>query len=50
MDYIISKETKDPNYKCGSPFHGDKIFISIMLDVLKKSEYFMKMVWVFVCK
>ena len=42
MDYIISRETKDPNYKCGSPFHGDKIFISIMLDVLKKSEYFIE--------
>ena len=38
MDYIISKETKDPNYKCGAPFHGDKIFISIMLDTLKKAE------------
>jgi len=42
MDYIISKETKDPNYKCGSPFHGDKIFIDIMLDTLKKSEYFIE--------
>jgi len=42
MDYIISKETKDPNYKCGSPFHGDKIFIDIMLDTLKNSEYFVE--------
>ena len=42
MDYIISKETKDPNYKCGSPFHGDKIFIDIMLDTLKNAEYFVE--------
>jgi hypothetical protein len=42
MNYIISKETKDPNYKCGSPFHGDKIFIDIMLDTLKNAEYFVE--------
>ena len=42
MDYIISKETKDPNYKCGSPFHGDKIFIDIMLNTLNNSEYFIE--------
>jgi hypothetical protein len=42
MDYIISKETKDPNYKCGSPFHGDKIFIDIMLNTLNNSEYFVE--------
>ena len=42
MDYIISKETKDPNYKCGSPFHGDMIFIDIMFDTLKTSEYFIE--------
>lgn len=42
MSYIISKETKDPNYKCGSPFHGDRIFIDIMLETLQKSEYFIE--------
>jgi len=42
MDYIISKETKDPNYKCGSPFHGDKIFIDVILDTLKNAEYFVE--------
>ena len=42
MDYIISKETKDPNYKCGSPFHGDKIFIDIILNTLNNAEYFVE--------
>jgi hypothetical protein len=42
MSYIISKETKDPNYKCGSPFHGDKIFIDIILKKLQESEYFVE--------
>lgn len=42
MSYVISKETKDPNYKCGSPFHGDKIFIDIMLNTLKEAEYFIE--------
>ena len=42
MNYTISKETKDPNYKGGSPFHGDKIFIDIILGVLKESEYFIE--------
>jgi len=42
MDYIISRETKDPNYKCGSPFHGDTIFIDIMLNKLKNAEYFVE--------
>lgn len=42
MNYIISKETKDPNYKCGAPFHGDRIFIDIIYDLLKNSEYFIE--------
>jgi hypothetical protein len=42
MSYIISKQSIDPNYKSGGPFHGDKIFIDIMLDFFLKSEYFIE--------
>jgi hypothetical protein len=42
MKYTISQETKDPNYKCGSPFHGDKIFIDIIYDILNDSKYFIE--------
>ena len=42
MSYIISKETIDPNYKSGGPFHGDKIFIDIMLSTFQSAEYFIE--------
>lgn len=42
MEYIISKETMDPNYKCGAPFHCDKIFIDIISDILNESKYFIE--------
>jgi hypothetical protein len=42
MKYKISKETMDPNYKCGAPFHGDKIFIDIISEKLEESKYFIE--------
>jgi hypothetical protein len=42
MKYEISKITMDPNYKCGAPFHGDKIFIDIISPILEESEYFIE--------
>lgn len=40
--YEISRVTKDPNYKCGSPFHGDTIFIDTIYDRLRESSIFVE--------
>jgi hypothetical protein len=42
MNYTISKETLDPNYKSAAPFHGDLIFIDTIYDLLSTSEYFIE--------
>jgi hypothetical protein len=42
MKYKFSKETKDPNYRCGAPFHGDRILIDIISSRLEESKFFIE--------
>lgn len=42
MNYTISNETLDPNYKTAAPFHGDIMFIETIYEILASSKFFLE--------